>query len=377
MELIGLETDRADNTYAWEDKSLHGGDPSSTKWTRACRDGAPMGDTLERWRPDVLFVNGWGFADSLEGLAWAARRGTPVCMFSDSRASDSPRRPAVEWTKRRLLALCDAAVVAGPEHADYLQALGMPGDRILDGYDAVDNDYFAQRAAESRLDPMSRRHAGLPDANYFLSVGRFVAKKNLPGLVKSYDLYRSRLVGRQPWSLVLVGDGPERDELQSMAARSPHRGDITLLPFQQYDRLPSIYAQAACFVLASTHSEQWGLVVNEAMACGLPVLVSAQCGCAASLVRDGENGHLLNPYDIAGVADAMLRVCSASADERAQMGRHSERIVAEWSLDRFAQGFLAAAEIAASRPRQKRLIDRALVRLLAQTKSARSPDVAA
>lgn len=116
----------------------------------------------------------------------------------------------------------------------------------------------------------------------------------------------------------------------------------------------------SCFVHAST-SEQWGLVVNEAMAAGLPVLVSNRCGCAADLVREGVNGFTFDPYDVEEMTRLMFRVAHGDVD-RAALGQASREIIAEWGPERFAVGLEQAVEAALSAPAPKpSLLDRALL----------------
>ena len=105
---------------------------------------------------------------------------------------------------------------------------------------------------------------------------------------------------------------------------------------------------ASAFVHAST-TEQWGLVVNEAMAAGLPVLVSNRCGCAPDLVRDGVNGFTFDPYDVDRLADLMLKVSSDQCDREA-MGQASRAIIKDWGPERFADGLMQAVAVARSRP---------------------------
>jgi len=130
-------------------------------------------------------------------------------------------------------------------------------------------------------------------------------------------------------------------------------GGVVFLPgFRQAGELPRFYAGAGAFVHASL-SEQWGLVVNEAMACALPVLVSDRCGCAKDLVHDGVNGYTFVVSPMAQLADKFSRMASMPAAERVQMGlRGREMIVRGWGDGAFAQGFLGAAKAALAAPRR-------------------------
>jgi len=227
----------------------------------------------------------------------------------------------------------------------------MAVDRVCLGYDAVDNDYFQQKADKVRQEEAAIRVShGLPE-NYFLACARFIEKKNLPRLLEAYARYHA-LCGRNedgppgrglsPWHLVLLGDGVLRETLVSQISRLNLQNHVLLPGFKQYADLPTYYALAGAFVHASV-VEQWGLVVNEAMASGLPVLVSNRCGCASDLVLAGQNGFTFDPYDVEGVAGIMQRISNMETGARKSLGHESERIIAEWSPKRFADGLNRAA----------------------------------
>ena len=221
----------------------------------------------------------------------------------------------------------------------------MPADRVFLGYDAVDNAHFDRGADAARSDPDTRRRLGLPD-QYFLASSRFVGKKNLPALLDAFAAHR-RQAGTG-WDLVLLGDGPLRGVIEGEIARHGLGGAVHLPGFRQYHELPAYYGLAGAFVLAST-VEQWGLVVNEAMAAGLPVLVSDRCGCAADLVRDGVSGYAFPPGSPSRLAGLLTRL-AADPVGRERLGQGARRVIADWSPERFAAGFWAAAEAAVAAP---------------------------
>jgi glycosyltransferase involved in cell wall biosynthesis len=130
--------------------------------------------------------------------------------------------------------------------------------------------------------------------------------------------------------------------------------------FKQYDDLPAYYGLAGAYIQAST-TEQWGLVVNEAMAAGLPVIISNRCGCAPDLVEEGRNGYTFDPYDLDALA-GLLRKIAADDCDRAAMGQASREIIARWTPQTFAENLGKAAEAALNAPRpQANLLDKALL----------------
>ena len=198
-----------------------------------------------------------------------------------------------EWLKRRIVRLFAAALVGGAPQAAYARELGMPEEAIFQGYDAVDNVYFAEQAARVRdMAEVERARLDLP-VRFFLAASRFVAKKNLFRLLDAYAAYRQR-AGAGAWHLVLLGDGALRAQIESRIVRLDLIGRVMLPGFKQYEELPAWYGLARAFVHAST-TEQWGLVVNEAMASGLPVLVSERCGCAPTWSRTASTASPLIP----------------------------------------------------------------------------------
>ena len=333
---------------------------------------------LEQTNPDVVAVNGWNNFGSLAAANCCVARGIPMVVMSESAREDELRTWWKEMLKRRIVDLYSAALVGGQRHVDYLVELGMPRERIFTGYDVVDNHYFARRTEEIRNSHLRqgnggqaaseiRNNYGLPE-NYFLASARFIPKKNLPRLIRAYAEYRDRLKRTgvtdpgynrdTPWDLVLLGDGPLRQTLNSQLSTLNLQAHVHLPGFKQYDELPVYYALAKAFVHAST-TEQWGLVVNEAIASGLPVIVSDRCGCVPELVNG--NGFTFDPFDEQELVERLSQMASLSDDERKSLSDASYEISATFAPKRFGEGLEQAARLALNRPRKASLIDRALI----------------
>jgi glycosyltransferase involved in cell wall biosynthesis len=353
-DLTAVELSAVDRTYAWSPVC---GAPNFTRVTLFADEDVDLKrrtevrrgvrDLLAAADPDVVAIPGWSHPGALSALLWCVRNGRPAVLMSESAMRDEARRRAREAAKRRLVRLFSSAVVGGGPHREYACALGLPAPSVFAGYDVVDNAHFARGARQARAsEQRSRQRLGLP-ARFFLASARFIAKKNLLRLLDAYADYRRR-AGADAWHLVLLGNGELRAEVESRIARLDLTGEVVLPGFRQYDELPACYGLAGAFVHAST-TEPWGLVVNEAMASGLPVIVSDRCGCVPDLVRDGINGYAFDPCDTRQLADLMLKV---AADDRAlaAMGEASRRIVADWGPERFAGGLMQAVEVGMSRP---------------------------
>lgn len=319
---------------------------------------------LARSRPDVIAVAGWATPECFAAIAWARQNGRRLVVMSDSQAIDAPRSGIRELIKSRVVRTCDAALVAGRRHRDYIVSLGMPENRVFLGYDVVDNAFFEQGADAARMEvAATRAKHGLPE-RYLLASGRFVSKKNLPRLVEAYEKAIAGLP--DPPDLIILGDGPERVAVEAAIARFGVAGRVHLPGFRGYDLLPAFYGLAEGFVHVST-SEQWGLVINEAAAAGLPLVVSQPCGAAPELLREGENGFLVNPTDAGNIARALRRLIELPTDARLGLGAASRRIVADWGPERFAEGLRSACQAALMQP-ARRLApwDSALIRVLAR-----------
>jgi glycosyltransferase involved in cell wall biosynthesis len=310
--------------------------------------------TLEQTRPDVVAVNGWAFPESHAAIAWCRRNHRALVVMAESNPWRHRQRVHQEWVKRWLLRQCDAALVGGSLHRRYLVSLGMPAERIFLGYDIVDSEHFAREVRRCR----EERAAG--NRPYLLSVVRFVWQKNLVHAMRAYADY-CRCAGDEAWEWVLCGDGPLKDEIIATRRELGLDDRVHLTGFVQLDDLPRLYADAGALWLPSI-SETWGLVVNEAMAGGLPVLVSQKAGCSADLVDEGRNGWTFDPTSTAEMSDVLLRLHRCEDARRAEMGRHSERIIAHWGPDRFGDGLSRASQAALARLKSRRrttsLIDR-------------------
>jgi 1,2-diacylglycerol 3-alpha-glucosyltransferase len=374
IEVVGIEMSAADATYAWAAEL-----PSqSFRQITLFRDRdvsherggeiiERVRDALDRIRPAVVAIPGWADRGALAALCWCIDRGSPAVLMTDSSALDAPRVGwRVGWKeaiKRRVVRLCSAGFVAGAPHKDYVSQLGMPRERIFMGYDAVDNDCFWRGACEARVNEAAERDRLSLPKRFFLASSRFVAKKNLATLLRAYARYRT-VSAQEPWKLVILGDGDLRDELERICAELQLQDAVLMPGFKQYGELPSYYGLAGAFVHAST-VEQWGLVVNEAMAAGLPVLVSRRCGCAADLVEDNVNGNQFDPSDHEMLASLLSKIAGLSDEQRAEMGEASRRIISRWSLATFEENAVSAVRAALSAPaRTARSYDRWMLKAL-------------
>jgi 1,2-diacylglycerol 3-alpha-glucosyltransferase len=291
----------------------------------------------------VLLPSYWP-PPNLALLAAVKSARVPVVMMNDSHDGTARARGIAHGIKVSLARSFDASIVGGARHKRYYTSLGCPGERVFTGYDAVDNELFIAESDRVRSQaPQSRHSFGLPD-RYFLSLGRFVPKKNLVRIVESYAaLKRSRLSSP---ALVFVGSGEGEAELIARANQLGLRvvdhkstscdqinGDVHLFPFKQITDIPAFYALADAFILASLE-EEWGLVVNEAMAAGIPVIVSSRAGCAEDLVHHGTTGLLFDPTSTLELTECLASITEDPEAAR-KMGNAARAHIESFSCDAF------------------------------------------
>ena len=298
-----------------------------------------LAELLETIQPQAIISVGWADRAYQQLLLLAHQRRIPLVLISDSRQRDEPRSAAKEWLKRQLLRGYSAALVAGQESRAYLEELGFPPAAIFQPWDVVDNAFFAEAAS-----------GAAPRQPHFLCVSRLVAKKNHAGLLQAYATYQ-RQGGH--WGLQLVGSGLLEPEIRAQIAALPAPARMQLLPFCQLEQLGRLYAQASAFVLAST-TDQWGLVVNEAMAAGLPCLVSSACGCAVDLIEHGVSGWCFDPADPAALAGLLHTSAQQDGAARSAMIGAARQRLDAFSPHSFAAGLQQALHGAIAHPRHSR-----------------------
>ncbi|MGA8596336.1 MAG: glycosyltransferase family 4 protein [Bryobacteraceae bacterium] len=286
---------------------------------------------LESMQPSVVLVPGYYTAPGLAAALWSKWRGRRSVLMTESTRADHERSGWKEKLKSWMLrALFDWAVAGGSAHVRYLEALEFPSDRIARNYDVVDNEFFARGTNELRAGG-NRKEWELPD-KYFLFVGRLAPEKNVTGLIEEFAAYRKN---GGTWSLVIAGDGPLRGQLTGLAASHGLSTAVHFAGHQTSASLIPYYAFASCFVLPSSR-EPWGLVVNEAMASSLPVLVSNRCGCVEDLVRPGVNGFVFDPAQHGAILGSLEAMEECEIERLAHMGRKSHEIISRYSPETWA-----------------------------------------
>jgi glycosyltransferase involved in cell wall biosynthesis len=296
-----------------------------------------VASALRRVRPEAIVCGGYNYLASWQARRWARRNRVQFLLWCESTARDRRGGHAmVESLKEKFLRGCNGFVVPGRSSLEYIRQRGVPLRNIFVAPNAVDVHLFSTRekAARGREERL-RGELGLPQ-RYFLFVGRLVKAKGGLDLLEAYGKLSPDL--RSEVGLVFAGDGPQRAELE-LVARSILPGTVHFAGFVHRDELAGYYALAECFVLP-THSDPWGLVVNEAMACGLPVICSRVAGCVADLVK--ENGRIVAARDVEQLAITMQEI-AADPELRGRMSRESRDLIQQYSPVACAVGIAEAA----------------------------------
>lgn len=312
-------------------------------------------DIIRYGRFDAVLVFGWYQKSSLQTLAACWRYGVPVIMRGDSQLNTQRpwwktcvKTPAYRWFLPRL----NAHLYTGVRNRVYLEHYGVPHERLFFAPHFVDNEFFRARA-EAAVDTARhvavRKELGIPqEAFVVLFVGKLVAKKRPSDFVQACLRI---LASAQEVDLhaILVGDGPLRGELEAESRAAD--GRIHFAGFRNQSEVPVWYRAADVLVLPSDGRETWGLVVNEAMACGIPVIVSDAAGCAPDLIEDDRNGKIYPMGDVEALVRAILRLrvlCKSRLN--AVQSAVTERI-RHYSIDKATAGLETALAAVCRRER--------------------------
>lgn len=278
--------------------------------------------TFRDFKPDVLNINGWFDPAQVVLALYAKKLGVKLVISSESSQLDRPRKNFKESLKTRFLRRADAFFCFGKTSVEYLKSLSVSESLIpVKRAAVVDNERIARTFAEAARGAQERKHRN------FIYVGRLASEKNLPLLLSAY---RNCIETAQHanWGLIFVGDGPMKGQLIKTAAEHGLSG-VTFAGGMPWHEVPTYLAQADVLILPSL-SEPWGLVVNEAMVCGLPVVVSSQCGCVGDLVQHGQNGFTFDPEEEKELTAALLHYIN-HPDDVARHGAKSRELIAPFS----------------------------------------------
>jgi len=272
--------------------------------------------------PDVVFVSGWGRIVDLYFILISLILKKRIIVISDSQYIDFPRNYFSEKIKSLILGAVSGVFVAGKPQKEYALKLGVSSKKVYLGCDVVDNAHF------SRVGPI-RQEA-------FILVARLIEKKNIFYLLDSFTAYKKKCNESSitPWKLIIVGSGPLANKIREYINLNNLTNLVSLVGNLSYENIISYYHSAGCLLLVSS-SEQWGLVVNEGMASGLPIIVSDRCGCAQDLVINNVNGYVVKHDCFEDLVCCMFKISSLSNSEWLNFSCKSQEIIRSFDLKNY------------------------------------------
>ncbi|WP_421999009.1 glycosyltransferase family 4 protein [Reyranella sp.] len=294
-------------------------------------DTPGIAEEIAAGRFDAFVVPGWALRSYWQAQRACRRLGVPVFVRGDSQLR-TERRIALRLAKSvlfpHMLRRFDGYLYVGERHRQYLRHYGVPDGRMYFSPHCVDNDAFAAGAAAARAG-----EEGRPARRRILFAGKLLPRKRPADLVQA--VARLQMPSLE---VAFAGSGELEPALREMAAEA--RVPASFLGFVNQSGLPAVYAGADMLVLPSDGRETWGLVVNEAMACGTPAVVSDAVGCGPDLIDEGATGATFPLGDVAALASAIERVLSIDPDRRR---RHLAAKMTLYSPAKAAEGIVVAA----------------------------------
>lgn len=292
-------------------------------------------------RYDAVLLHGYTYAANLLAFLAAKTHGVAVLLRSEThrrlrRGSWRGRlRDAVLSLAYRFV---DGFLAIGSANREYYVGLGVPERKIFDVPYAVDNSRFTVAAALARDhgDEIRKQYGLPPTGPIVLYVSKLMRRKHPDVVIRAFARLQSEGSNAV---LFMVGTGEMESELKALTD-SLNLKDIVFGGFINQSELPRVFAACDVFVLPA-ENEPWGLVVNEVMCAGKPVIVSSEVGCVPDLVKDGVNGYLIKPRDVDSLVIALRQVlCDESL--RRRMGDASLSIINHWGYEECRRGIQTA-----------------------------------
>jgi glycosyltransferase involved in cell wall biosynthesis len=289
----------------------------------------PLFEMLDFLQPEVVVAGAIAFPSGALCVNWAKRKNKGVIIFDDAKIEDVQRNKIVNFIKKRIYGNVDAALYPAQDWKATGRHWGFKPEQLFYGVNVIDNAFW--RKKDDLMENAGEK--------YFLSVGRMIWKKNFLYIIDTYNQLKKNKINVP--KLYIVGDGIEKEKINKYIEENQIDG-VKLFPFLPQQELISLYQNAEAFILASRRYETWGLVINEAMAAGLPIIASNKCGATNVLLKEGINGYVIDPNQTSSLYEKLTLFLRLSHEEKEKMGKFSEEIIKEWNLDRFSNGVYSA-----------------------------------
>jgi len=305
-------------------------------------------NALNAINPDIIITSPITFFAGALGLRWAKKSKKKHIMFDDAKPRLQFKRSfLVRWIRDVLTAQTDALWLPSADYDKEYPAVKKDRMVFFYGFNCIDNNFFKP---------------GLPKeftSKTIVCIARLVPVKNLDKLIHAWKEVETQ-VG--DWKLCLIGDGPLNTELSQLMTQLQLKR-VIIKEAINYPLLPEYLHNADALILPSL-SETWGLVVNEAMAAGLPVLLSDKVNAAESLLKNGVNGYIFNPYEIHDISNAICKFVKLDDAEKGKMSMQSLQIIANMDYQNMGDRLLSGLkQISALKFRKPSLIGSLFINL--------------
>lgn len=284
----------------------------------------------------LVITEGFGFP-TIFSLLYTSLFHKKLIIFS---AETQHTAKAYSWfrhlLRRFMVRHAQGFIAKGSLAKEYVVSLKVPQEKIFLTYYSVDPELLGldpNKAKEKKKTTEKKKR--------ILYVGRLTKLKGVDLLIRAYKQVKEKHPNIE---LCLVGDGPDEDEFKKLAEGTD---DISFEGYKQYDQLLPYYLNSDLFVLP-TLKDVWGLVVNEAMMCGLPVLCSKYAGCCRDLIKEGENGLIVDPENLEELSQGICQLLSGDGN-LFRFGKRSLEIIKDFTTERTTSGFVEAIEFVASK----------------------------
>jgi len=273
-------------------------------------------DKIKEINPDVVIAGSIVFFAGALGLRWAKNNGKKFIMFDDAKPSQIKRNFLVQWIKDLITHRIDGLWLPSNEYDEAYTKFIDKDMLVCYGYNCIDNELF--KFKETREN----------NFNTIICVARLVPIKNIDFLLRAWKLIEKR---RPNYKLGIIGDGPEFGVLNELATNMGLKTIVFLGAVNNSD-IPTYFYNSSAFILPSL-SESWGLVVNEAMASGLPLLLSNKINASNTLLHEGENGFGFEPTNVKKIAEKIIRFIDLDEKEKKKMSENSTKFINQMNYD--------------------------------------------
>lgn len=292
---------------------------------------------IQSFQPDAVIMTGWQCLGLVQLLFTCKRLRIPVLIRAESNGLN-PVAGIKNRLHRILVSQFHACLAIGKANRKFYQDHGISPDKIFDCPYFVDNQYFSDQARQHAINRQaSRAEWNIPEQAFcYCYVGKLIAKKRIMDVLSAL-----KKTTTQPLHLLVVGTGEMMDQARDYV--KAHSLNVTFAGFLNQSEIARAYSASDCLILASDYDETWGLVVNEAMACGKPAIVSDRCGCYPDLILDGQTGFVFSFSNIDALAEKMKAFAGMGAGAATKIGLQARNnVYSNYSIEKASQGLKRA-----------------------------------